>query len=35
MPYHYKQYKKGTPKRKKAEKEHNVAMARKRARKRG
>jgi len=35
MPYHYKQYKKGTSKRKKAEKEHNVAMARKRARKKG
>ena len=33
MPYHYKQYKKGTAKRKKAEKEHNVAMARKRKKK--
>jgi hypothetical protein len=35
MPYHFKQYKKGTPQRKKAKKEHDVAMARKRARKRG
>lgn len=35
MPYHYEKYKKGTPARKKAMKEHNAAMARKRARKRG
>jgi len=33
MPYHYKQYKKGTPKRKKAEKEHKATMAKKRKKK--
>ena len=30
MPTHYKLYKKGTSQRKKAEKEHRTAMARKR-----
>ena len=35
MPYHYLKYKPGTPAYKKAKKEHDAAMARKRARKRG
>jgi len=33
MPTHFKLYKKGTPKRKKAEKEHRAAMAKKRKKK--
>jgi len=33
MPYHYLKYKKGTPARKKAEKEHRAAMAKKRKKK--
>jgi len=33
MPTHYKLYKKGTSQRKKAEKEHKAAMAKKRKKK--
>ena len=33
MPYHYTKYKKGTPAYKKAKKEHDAAMAKKRKKK--